>query len=382
MNSRPVLVVAVLLAVPVTGRGESCLRRLPQTLRQEAAGSKFIVFVRAENNPKDGDQRDTSFLIARDVLKDHPILAKRPVLRTRFIAIKDPKNPPSMLVFGDVLKNEPDLLRGILGGPALVEYARGLLAVAPKGDVEVLRYCYDFLGSAEAEVANDAFAELSRAAPADIARAARKFDAAKLRRLLTDEKTSAHQLAFYGYLLGHCGARQDVALLRTLIDRQIKEGNLVNGDRLLIGYTLLDPAEGWEAVRKVAGQKESEFGVRFAALRTASFFFTMRPDVVEKKDRLAVVALFLDQDDIADVAVNDLYTWHCWDLTERVLALPARKIDPASSRLVYRSVVRYAIQCPDPRCKAFVAEERKKNPELVKEQEELVDDKEGKGKLQ
>src|SRR5262249_25509627 len=157
----------------------------------------------------------------------------------------------------------------------------------------------------EAEVANDAYTELSRAAPADIARAASKFDPAKLRRLLTDEKTPVHQLSFYGYLLGNCGARQDATLLRTLIDRSIKEGDLPNLEGLLVGYTLLDPAEGWAAVRKVAGQGGTEFLARFAALRAVRFFFKERPDLVAKKDRLAVVTHFLDQDDIADIAVND-----------------------------------------------------------------------------
>jgi hypothetical protein len=384
MIRRPVLVVAVLLAVPVAGRarcpGPGAFQ--PQTLREVAADSKFVVLVRVENNTKDGGERDTSFLIVRGVLKDHPILAKRPVLRTRFIPINDPKNPPSLLVFGDVFKDEPDLFRGIEGGPALFEYARGLLAVAPKGDVEVLRYCYDFLGSAEAEVANDAFAELSRAAPADVARAASKFDPAKLRRLLSDEKTPDYRLSLYGYLLGHCGARKDAALLRALIDRTLKEGNVLNREGLLVGYTLLDPAEGWALVRKVAGQGENDFPARYATLRTVRFFSTVRPDVIAKQDRLAVVAHFLDQDDIADIAVNDLYEWRCWDLTERVLALSARKIEAVKPRVVYRSVVRYALQCPDPRCKAFVAEQRKKNRELVEQQEELLNDKEGKGKLQ
>jgi hypothetical protein len=382
MHSRPVLVVAVLLAAPVTGRGEGWLRLAPpQTLRQAAANSQFIVFVRAENNTKDGGQRDTTFLVVRGVVKDHPILAKRPVLRGPSIPINDPKNPPSFLVFGDVFKDEPEIYRSDYGGPALFEYARGLLAAAPKGEVTVLRHCYDFLGSAEAEVDEDAFAELTGAAQADLARAASKFDPAKPRRWLTDTTTPANRLSFYGYLLGHCGARQDAPVLRTLIDRSIKEETLAGRDGLLVGYTLLDPAEGWGVVRKVAGQGGSEFGARFAALRAVRFFATLRPDVVPKKDRLAVVALFLDQDDIADLAVESLRKWRCWDMTERVFALSERKMQPPSSRFVHRSVLRYAIQCPDPRCKAFVAGERKKNREAVEREEDYLTAEEAQGKL-
>ncbi len=346
----------------------------PPTLRQDAADSKFIVYARPVTDPKDGDQRDATFLVIRDVLKDDPAITRRQMLRIpRRIEIKDAKNPPSFLVFGDVFKNQIDVFRGVEGGPALVEYVRGLVAVAPKGDVEVLRFCFDHLASTEKEVADDAFAEFNRAASADMVRVAPRLNPVKLRRWLTDEKAPAQKLSLYAFLLGHCGERRDAVLLRTVLDRQIEKGQDAGLDFFYAGYTLLDPAAGWAAVHKLAGDGSRAFRIRFAALRTVRFFHTVRPGVVASRDLFAVVALFLDQEDIADIAVEDLRRWRYWDLTDRVLALSERKFtSEGTAQIVRRVVLRYAIQCPDKRCKACVATEREKDPEGVKDQERLL----------
>ncbi len=385
MSRNCILVIAVLLAVPATGRSP-CLvfpRPQDQTLREVAAQSNFVVFVRVENNPNQHNQCDTSSLIIRDVLKDDPSIARRPVFRRPLIPSKDARNPLTLLTFGDVFQNKPDLFYGVVGGPALADYARGLLAVVPKGDVAVLRYCFDFLDSKESAVAEDALFEFSRATPANVARAARKFEPAKVRRWLADADLPPNRLSCYSFLLGNCGERQDAALLRALLDREVKKGRTDALSRICIGYILLDPTEGWLAVRKLAERPTNNFYVRCTALVVVRFFFTERPNLA-KKDLLAVISPLLDQADIADLAVADLSKWRCWDLTERVIALADKHYDQAKmERLVRRSVIRYALRCPDPRCKTFLAEQRKKDPELVQDVEELHKLEEGQGeKLQ
>jgi hypothetical protein len=372
MTIRRLLSIAVLLAVPATARPEPCIHLgPPQTIRQ-FADSAFIVFVRAVNDPKDGDQRDATFLVIRDVLKDDPIIARRQMLRIKNrIDIKDSNNPPSLVVFGDVFKGETDVFKGLWGGPHLAEYVRGLLAVAPKGNVEVVRYCFDHVDSPEPEVAKDAFTELVGASAADIRLAAPKFKPAKLRRSLADEKTPTVKLSLFAFLLGHCGEREDAALIRAVLDRQVKKAETQGLDGLCVGYTLLDPANGWAKVRELAGGA-NEFPVRYAALRTARFF-QVRPGVIARKDLLGLIDMFLDQDDIADLAVEDLRQWRCWDLTERVLALA----DMPKFPIVHRAVLRYSIQCPDKRCKAHVAKQRERNPDKVKDAQELLDLEDG-----
>jgi hypothetical protein len=158
-----------------------------------------------------------------------------------------------------------------------------------------------------------------------------------------------------------------------LLERQVKAGDFNYLDKLFVGYTLLDPADGWAAVRKVANERSNDFLVRYSALRAVRFFQADRPDVVTRKDRLAVLAPFLDQDDIADLAVMELYRWRCWDLTERVLALFDEQIkDKSTTNVTRRAIIRYALQCPDERCKKFISEQRKTNREWVEDQEELL----------
>jgi hypothetical protein len=104
----------------------------------------------------------------------------------------------------------------------------------------------------------------------------------------------------------------------------------------------------------------------------------VRPGVVAKKDLFAVMGLFLDQEDIADIAVENLRRWRHWDLTDRVLALSERKFtNEGAAKPMRRVVLRYAIQCPDKRCKAYVAKEREKDPEDVKDQERFLEVEDG-----
>ena len=132
-------------------------------------------------------------------------------------------------------------------------------------------------------------------------------------------------------------------------------------------------------MRKLAGDTKRPFRVRHAALRTADWFVTERRDLVPRRELLAVVGPLLDQEDIADLAVERLRKWRCWDLTERVLALSERRFGEASmKKLVDRSLLRYALQCLDPRCKTFLASERKKEPERVRDVEEMLELEEGK----
>jgi hypothetical protein len=378
MNPSRFLVLALLVAAPATCRAENCLRCAmpPQTLRQTAADSKFIVLVRPVNDPNNVNDHKTTFLVIRDALKDDPAIARRPLLRIPRIEI-NAKDPPSFVVFGDVFKGEIDVFRGIEGGPALAEYVRGLVSVTPKGNVEVLRYCFDHLNSAEAEVANDAYAEFMRASSADIGRAAPKLKPARLRRWLRDEKTPSRRLSLFALLLGACGERQDADLIRDVFDNQLKKGEFNDLDGFCVGRTLLDPADGWAAVRKLA-ERSDDFRLAHAALRSARFFRNEHPGVVAKKDLVAVVGLLFDQDQIADLAVEELRKWRCWDLTERVLALAEKEIaSEAAAKLVRRAVLRYAIDCPDKRCKAHVAKERAKDPEGVKDVQDLLNLEDG-----
>jgi hypothetical protein len=82
------------------------------------------------------------------------------------------------------------------------------------------------------------------------------------------------------------------------------------------------------------------------------------------------VTALLDQSDIADLAIEDLRLHKCWDDCDQVLGLAAKKSHDIP--IVRRYILRYALNCPKPEAAAFVANMRKKDPEMVKDIEEFL----------
>ena len=102
--------------------------------------------------------------------------------------------------------------------------------------------------------------------------------------------TQPSRLGLYGSVLGHCGRPEHAKLLRTLLeDPQRRFSSGIDG--MLAGYVLLDKKEGWKYVHDILKDPSKDFLLRYAALRSARFFWDSRPDVVTKKDVVEAVTL-------------------------------------------------------------------------------------------
>jgi hypothetical protein len=141
-------------------------------------------------------------------------------------------------------------------------------------------------------------------------------------------------------------------------------------DGILAGYTMLKPNEGWAYTRGLLKDPSKEFMLRYAALRAARFFWDSRPDVVDKKDLVEGVCELLDQSDICDLAIEDLRKWQRWDVADRVLGLQGKKSHDIP--IIRRAILRYALSCPDKKAADLVAQWRQRDPEMVKDTEELL----------
>src|SRR5262249_39145483 len=139
----------------------------------------------------------------------------------------------------------------------------------------------------------------------------------------------------------------------------------------LAGYVMLKPAEGWEFLHGILKDPAKEFTLRYAGLRAVRFLWDSRPDLVKKKDMVDGLCDLIEQSDISDLAIEDLRKWGVWEVAGKVLALkdkPSHDIP-----IVRRAILRYALSCPNkPEAVAFVGDLRKKNPEMVKDAEELL----------
>jgi hypothetical protein len=253
----------------------------------------------------------------------------------------------------------------------LLKYFEGLLAIDARDRVKVLRYCFDHLDHKEQAVANDAYAEFIAATDPDIWKVARTLSADKLRRWLRDDRTASQRLRLYALLLAGCGKREDAVLLQKLLDELVKQEDPPLLDGILTGYTLLSPREGWAFTRELLKDPAVNWHVRHAALRSGRYFSITRPDVIREEEILAAFGSALEQEDIADIAVEYLRQGRCWKLTGKVLSIFNKKGFEAP--VTRHSVVRYALQCPEAQAVRFIADLRKLDPSLVKEAEEQLD---------
>jgi hypothetical protein len=340
------------------------------TLREEARLSKIILFVRLANAQGTPEGGSTDLVILKTLKSDPVVEGKKVVRIPAHIPIPDPKNPPHLLVFGVVTKGEADFFRAVPGDEAVVKYFEGAMALDAKDRVKVMRYCFDFLEHQNAAIAADAFAEFLKSTDSDIRKACRTLAADRLRIWLQDNKTPPDRLRLYAFLLANCGDRQDAALLRKLLDKLATQDSPPLIDGVFTAYTILSPKEGWEYTSGLLKDSRTKFTIRYASLRAARYFFTTQPEVVPEQELLRAVGFGLNQSDMADIPAEYLRQWKCWKLTDEVLALSHKKGFEAP--IIQRSILRYALQCPDAQAARFVAQMRKTDPEFVKDAEEAL----------
>ena len=317
--------------------------------------------------------RGTTDLQIETVVKDHAFLAGRKTITlNRYISV-DPKNPVKYLVFCDIFNGKLDAYRGVALKPdsRIAEYLKGSLKIKDKDTPTKLAYFFQYLDSAELDVASDAFAEFANADYKDFRVVADKLPPDTILKWLKDENTPASRFGLYGSMLGHCGKEEHAKTLRALLDDPMKR--FASGiDGMLAGYVMLDPKGGWQYVRGVLKDSSKEFLLRYAALRCARFFWDYRADALPKQDLVDAVALLIDQDDIADLAIEDLRKWKRWELTDKILGLFEKKSHDIP--IIRRSILRFALNAPKENAKAcdFVDAQKKKDAEWVKDVDELL----------
>jgi hypothetical protein len=274
------------------------------------------------------------------------------------------------LLFAVMDRGRLDFYHGLPVTPGLVPYVRGLLEREGRPEWEVLHHCALHLGDADPAVAVECAREFSRASHRDILAAGRQLDPALPRRWLGDKQTRPEQLGLFALLLAGRGQQQDADLVRPLVERLASQDQARNLDLLLVAYTLQRPREGWDCVRRVAAEKARPFMARYACLRAARFLRDDCPAVLAWPEIRAVLEAELEDPEMADLAVHQLVRWQAWELTPRVLALAGRP--GFGLPIVQRSVLLYALQCPDPAAAGFVADQQAKDPERVQKAKELL----------
>lgn len=340
-----------------------------QSFRQQIDGYDLVLFGTLER-PKEGDDPEwTDFRITQP-LRTHDSIKGMDVIRVpRKIPQPGPKDPSGYLLLGAVRDGKPDFVSGGHATVALVDYFKGILAIDAKDRVKTLRFAFDYLEHEERLISTEAFREFEEDTDDIVRTAAKGSKPEKLRKWLEGEHTWNERGALYACLLSGCGAAGDAMLIRDTITRLSSKGHWNHTDRMMIAYTILDPKAGWKFIGELIADTAGEFPARYSGLKAVRYF-RVHPGVIAEKDILAALETILAQPDMADLPIDELRRWKRWELNDQIFALIDK--EDFQKKFIRRSILRYALQCPDARAAKYIAEQRAVDPEGVAENEKWL----------
>jgi hypothetical protein len=356
--------------------------RARNTLREELEQAKAVLFGTISNpqlNKKPGAPPGsgiTAFHVDRAILDDRARGGRTTLEVPNYLPVVDPANPPKYVFFCSVKDGQLLPYHGrVVKSDALLAYLAGILAVRGKDRTQQLQFFFQYLDHQDQVVSDDAFLEFARLNDVEVGSIARHLPVAKLRALLQDPKTPVERLGLFAFLLGASGNDKEAAgLLRhMLVQPTERTGGALDG--LLSGYIHLQPREGWDLTAKILGDNTRPFNQRQSAIRALRFYQAWKP-AESKKEIMRCMAVIIADGEIADFGIEDLRQWKAWDLTPQVLALYGKASH--DSPLARRGIVRYALSCPQPEARQFIAALRQRDPDLVREQEENLEFEKGK----
>jgi hypothetical protein len=342
-----------------------------KTLIQEVDQASMVLYGKLANA---NEKNETTDIVIEQIIKDDAARAKRKTLTlAKFVDLETTTARDRFLVFCDLFNGKIDPYRGLAlkTGSKLPDYLRGAIKVKDKPIGERLRFFFDYLDNSDIEISNDAYKEFGNADYTDYKDMAKGLPAGKIVSWLKDPDTPSFRYGLYASMLGHCGTKKDAAVLRALLDDPDRRaGSGIDG--VLAAYTMLEAKEGWKYVKAALQNTKEEFMFRYAALRAVRFLHDYRTDIVSKAELVAALGVLLKQEDIADLAIEDLRKWKCWDQVDNVLGV--RKADAYKLPIVRRAILRYCLQCPGKGpAQAYVAEQTKADAEAVSEAKELLE---------
>ncbi|HUR55156.1 MAG TPA: hypothetical protein VMZ71_13565 [Gemmataceae bacterium] len=385
MMLRLLLPALVLAFPPLSAPAAACpfCPTAGQTLSGEVASADFILFGKLVNPKQDTTDptalnKGTTEMEVELVIKSHDMIkGKKTVTLPRFVPPdgKDQK----YLIFFNVFNGQIDPYRGepVSADSKLPDYLKGAIEVKSKDTQTRMKFFFDFLESSDLVISTDAFSEFGVADYKDVRPLAEKLDPAVIMKWLKDPNTRASRFGLYGLLIGHCGKASDAKAIRELLNDSTRAYS--SGlDGVMAGYIMLDQKAGWEYLTALVKDAKQEFPVRYAALKTVRFFWEYRPDVIPNKQVLEAMHALMEQPDLADLPMEDLRKWKCWDQTPKVLAY-AEKESHNTIPIVARAMLKFALNAAkeDPKNAAaveFVRQQREKNPKKVEFLEDLLKD--------
>ncbi len=370
MRAILIALVCVFSAAPSFVSAGPLLGLPPEPASKVYSKSAWVLYGTLKNpNP---EKKTTELHIERVLKADAQLGDRKMVLLPRCIEIAEAGSAMKCVAFFEKHRDKMEYTYGWSSpSSAMLDYLQGMAQQQGNDPLPRLAFLAKHIDSADSEVNEEVFRELVRTTDADLVRMGKTLDPTRLRKLLKPPLRERERFGLFAYMLGICGDASDTAWFRSMLSHVGDESKSEwRREGVLNGYVTLSPQEGWKATCVLLRQKNLKFLDRYCALQTARFLWKNRPGLIAKDELVKGLLPVLDQRDMADFVIDDLRAWKRWETVDRVLDLYAKKSHDAT--IIKKSILYYALVCPEKRAVEFVCEMRKKDAELVKDTEELL----------
>ncbi len=307
----------------------------------------------------------TTELIIDKVLKgDARVRAAKSVTLPRYFTVLNPKEPPRFLALFD------EKLLFFTGrteySPAFLDFLVASDAVKGKPRPEALVHFAKYLDSKDRTVADEAFLLFAQANDKEVMEVAAHLKPDVFRKLVKDPKVEPERLSLFAFLLGATGGPKDVDLLVPYLEKpDQRTSKALEG--ILAGYILRRPKEGWRWTYGVLGNPRQSFLLRWGTVRAVRFLHNTH-STAYRAEVAHALGLMVPHGELADAAIGDLQKWRIWDHTDAILKQYGRPSHKAP--IIRNAILRYAMACPLPAARQFIAERRRVEPQVVRDLEE------------
>jgi hypothetical protein len=344
-------------------------RECPQHARQDIADNDCVVLCRpvAGPNPTGGGVADgVEYLTfeTTEIVKGADVLARRMGTKApyRFSTWRH-KQPPGVstyLAFG--LKDDEKLFQlgsAIPVNEREIDYVRRLQKFPAKGTERLVALLPD-LGTVDELIAVDVQQEIENLSFAEIRAAAARLPIAKVRACLNDPKATKQARRNALRMLCACGSKDDLPLLRTLIESREKDASAWRD--LAVGCYLHHGGEealAWIEQKYLRAVNDDYRGAYGAIL---GFRFVLAEVGGIPADRaVKTFRLLLDQPKLADLIVPDLTRLQDWDSTPRLVKL-FRDATTTETLYIRVPILLFLRRSPRDDAKTYLAELTKLDP--------------------
>ena len=211
---------------------------------------------------------------------------------------------------------------------------------------ERLSYFLKFLEFSDPTIANDAFAEFSRAPYESVVALAKKLSRKDVRRWMAGlGPTEQMRLGFYGLLLGLCGNDEDARYLADEVLKPTPPDQVRLGlDGLMGGYVLLTKEAGLQRLIDARlHQPDQPDGDVYALINCLRFLQQYAPNEAIRKTVEQSMAELLDRPAFAEVAVVDLARWGCWQVLPQIVASYGKP--PFEEPFAKHKLIQFSLAC-------------------------------------